>query len=135
MKLPMKVAGLCWSITFLVTSVPGFYQQTRPMDFAAITTESFSGMAIVETLAVSLLGSFAAAIIGFMIGDILSNPHGTPNDNKKEGASSGLPATDGNGNMGSPAELALGKKLDDLYPEDPPEPELEGEPPTPDTSS
>lgn len=86
MKLPMKVAGLCWSVTFLVTAVPGFYQQTRPMDFASISTETFSGMAIVETLSISLIGSIAAAMIGYMIGDILSSPQGMTKAAKKAAA-------------------------------------------------
>lgn len=78
MKLPMKVAGICWSLTFLVTAIPGFYQQTRPTDFAAMSSQSFSGMAIFETLLVSLIGSLAAGMIGYIIGDILSNPQGKP---------------------------------------------------------
>jgi hypothetical protein len=78
MKLPMKVAGICWSLTFLVTAIPGFYQQTRPTDFTTMSSQSFSGMAIFETLLVSMIGSLAAGMIGYIIGDILSNPQGKP---------------------------------------------------------
>lgn len=88
MKLPLKVAGLCWSVTFLVTALPGFYQRTRPTDFASISTESFSGMEIVETLSISLIGSLAAAMIGYMIGDILARPQGMGKGVKKGKAQS-----------------------------------------------
>ncbi len=82
MKLPMKVAGMCWSITFLVTAIPGFYQQTRPANFGSISTETFSGMTVLETLALSVVGSFAAGMFGYMIGDILSRPANHPKNKK-----------------------------------------------------
>lgn len=74
MKLNTKVAGICASLTFLITAIPGFYQQARPTDFNFISVDSFSGMAVVETLVISLLGSLAAGMIGYLIGDILSHP-------------------------------------------------------------
>ncbi len=74
MKLNTKVGGICASLTFLITALPGFYQQARPTDFNFISSDSFSGMAVVETLAISLLGALAAGMIGYIIGDILSNP-------------------------------------------------------------
>lgn len=76
MKLPLKVAGLCWSLTFLVTAMPGFYQQIKPTDFTSISADTFSGMNILEKLALSLAGSMMAGTIGYIIGDILSKPQG-----------------------------------------------------------
>lgn len=77
MKLNTKVGGICASLTFLITAIPGFYQQARPTDLNFISSGSFSGMAVVETLAISLLGALAAGMIGYIIGDILSNPKKT----------------------------------------------------------
>ncbi len=77
MKLNTKVGGICASLTFLITAIPGFYQQARPTDLNFIASTSFSGMAVVETLAISLLGAMAAGMIGYTIGDILSNPQKT----------------------------------------------------------
>jgi hypothetical protein len=74
MKLNTKVGGICASLTFLITAIPGFYQQARPTAFNFIASDSFSGMAVVETLAISLLGAMAAWMIGYIIGDILSHP-------------------------------------------------------------
>ncbi|WP_303672739.1 hypothetical protein [Vampirovibrio chlorellavorus] len=74
MKLNSKVGGICASLTFLITAIPGFYQQARPTDLNFIAANSFSGMAVVETLAISLLGAMAAWMIGYTIGEILSNP-------------------------------------------------------------
>jgi hypothetical protein len=131
MKLPMKVAGLCWSVTFLVTAVPGFYNQTRPMDFNTMTTESFSGMAIVETLAVSLIGSFAAAIIGFMIGDIFSNPQGANKEAKKAPVTP-LPLMVEDTPEQSPAPEALLNNVPDYpFPEEPSDFEAQSSPPEP----
>lgn len=87
MKLPMKVAGICWSLTFLVTATPGFYKHVRPMEIASIGKDVFSGIALLETLALSLLGAFAAGMIGFIIGDILSHPQGKPKTKPKGAAS------------------------------------------------
>lgn len=125
MKLPMKVAGLCWSVTFLVTAVPGFYNQTRPMDFNTISTETFSGMAVVETLAVSLIGSFAAAIIGFMIGDILSNPQAAHKEDKKAPVTPLPVEIEGNPEPISSPEAALENALDYPFPEAPSDPEAQ----------
>lgn len=128
MKLPMKVAGLCWSVTFLVTAVPGFYNQTRPMDFNTISAESFSGMAIVETLAVSLIGSFAAAIIGFMIGDILSNPQGANKEDIKAPVTPLPVEIEGNPEPSPSPEAALENELDYPFPEEPSDPEVQPSP-------
>lgn len=84
MKLPVKAAGLCGSMTFLITAMPGFYQQIRPTDFSAMATNSFSGMAVIETLIMSLLGSIIAGSIGYKIGEILAKPQGAPKSQKKE---------------------------------------------------
>lgn len=120
MKLPMKVAGMCWSLTFLVTAVPGFYQQTRPMDFATASAESFSGLAVLETLSVSLIGSFAAGMIGYMIGNILSHPQGKPKGDKEPVALSPPLSPKMEPESPQPTQEMPDQSLDELYPEEEP---------------
>lgn len=83
MKLPIQMAGLCASGAFIVTALPGFFQQVRPTSFATIGTEIISGANLLETLAFSLAGTVVAGLIGFQIGQIMATPQKTPPRKRK----------------------------------------------------
>jgi hypothetical protein len=76
MKLSIKLAGLCGSGVFILTALPGFYQQIKPASVDAMIFEMVPGMEILEILGISLLGALVAGGIGYKIGEILSNPAG-----------------------------------------------------------
>jgi hypothetical protein len=74
MKLNVRVAGICASGAFIVTALPSFFtqwkQDTQP------SNDAFSGYDLVETLMFCILGAILAAMIGFVIGNVLSRPAG-----------------------------------------------------------
>ncbi len=76
MNLSVRMAGLCGTSVFLVTALPGFYRQIQPQDFTQMASDTFSGMAMLETLLLSLSGAIAAGFIGYIIGDIWAKPTG-----------------------------------------------------------
>jgi hypothetical protein len=76
MKLSVRLAGLCGSAAFIITALPGFYQQAKPTDFAQMATDILPGINIIENMLMSLGGALGAGFIGYSIGDILSNPKG-----------------------------------------------------------
>lgn len=78
MKLSVKLAGLFGSGVFIITAIPGFFQHIRPTSLSGMANEAVQGMAIMETLFFALLGTGIAAVIGYIIGDILSKPMGNP---------------------------------------------------------
>lgn len=82
MKLSVRLAGLCGSGAFLLSALPGFYQQAKPTDIAQMATDVIPGVNIIETLLLSLGGAIVAGFIGYLIGDILSNPKGHPKKKK-----------------------------------------------------
>lgn len=128
MKLPVKAAGLCGSMTFLITAMPGFYQQIRPTDFSLMATHSFSGMAVIETLILSLLGSIVAGAIGYKIGEILAKPQGIPKSQKKEAAEKPAALPVDTKAEPEPEELASGAssplEMGEPMPDEPLEPDL-----------
>jgi Mn2+/Fe2+ NRAMP family transporter len=73
MNLSMRIAGLCASGAFIVTALPAFFQQWSPN---SPMLDSFTGMSLLESLLISLIGAVIAGIIGFQIGKILSKPAG-----------------------------------------------------------
>jgi hypothetical protein len=83
MKLSIQIAGLCASGAFLCTALPGFYQQTKPVSIANMAQEAVPGMTILENVALSLAGALLAGFLGYVIGDILSNPKGNSKKQKK----------------------------------------------------
>lgn len=83
MKLSVRLAGLCGSGAFILSALPGFYQQAKPTDFEQMATVVLPGMSIIETMLISLGGSVVAGFIGYLIGDILSNPKGNPKKKKQ----------------------------------------------------
>lgn len=76
MKLSVRMAGLCASATFILTALPGFYQQAKPTHLAQIATDILPGMNIIEKMLISLGGAVCTGVLGYVIGDILSNPKG-----------------------------------------------------------
>jgi len=76
MKLSVKLAGLLGSGVFILTALPGFYQQVRPVSFTSMLTEAVQSVSILEKLGFSLGGALVAGWIGYTIGDILSKPKG-----------------------------------------------------------
>lgn len=74
MNLSVRLAGICGTSVFLLTSMPGFYKQIQPQDFAQMATGTISGTSLLETMVLSLGGAIAAGFIGYIIGDILSHP-------------------------------------------------------------
>jgi hypothetical protein len=91
MKLSIRIAGICASGTFILTALPGFYQHTKPTSIMHMANETLAGMTILETLMISMGGAFAAAFIGYVMGDILSNPKGGPKKKKKSSVAAGPP--------------------------------------------
>ncbi len=83
MKLSVRISGLCASAAFIVTALPGFYQQAKPTDLAQIATDILPGMNIIEKILISLGGAVCAGVIGYVIGDILSNPQGKKKKRKE----------------------------------------------------
>jgi len=73
MKLNARVAGICASGTFIITTLPAFFTQWKPN---SIMGDSFSGVSLVESLLFSVLGALLAGFIGFLIGSVLSKPAG-----------------------------------------------------------
>ncbi len=88
MKLAVKFAGLLGSGVFLLTALPGFYQNVKPVSMDAMIYESVPGISILESLGMSLAGAVVAGIIGYMIGDILSKPKGKPKRSRSAKSSS-----------------------------------------------
>lgn len=74
MILSKRLAGIFATAVFIVTALPGFFRQVQPHDLTQMATDTFSGVSLMETLLVSVGGAVAAAIIGYMIGDILTHP-------------------------------------------------------------
>lgn len=92
MKLPLKLAGLFGSGVFILTAIPGFYQQVKPASLNAMMTDAIQGMAILEKLGISLLGALVAGVLGFVIGDIFSKPRGKVKKPKPKPAKSNIPS-------------------------------------------
>ena len=86
MKLAVKSAWMCASGVFLVTAMPPFLEKIAPFGYT-VTPGTLQGMAIIELMIFSLMGSLMAGAIGYIIGDILANPQG------KEGISNHTPAS------------------------------------------
>jgi hypothetical protein len=78
MKLSFKLGGLCGSGAFLVTATPVFFQYVLPLSFLPDVTDTLHSLDVFESLGISLLGSVLIGAIGYIIGDILSNPNGEP---------------------------------------------------------
>lgn len=76
MKLAVKMGGMCGSAAFIITALPGLYQQILPFDISQMSVEALPSMAILETLMISFGGALGVGIMGYIIGDILSNPRG-----------------------------------------------------------
>ncbi len=74
MKLAIKTAGLCASGAFIITALPGFYQQVKPVSAASMMTASVEGIGLLETLGFSLLGALVAGFLGYMLGEVLAKP-------------------------------------------------------------
>jgi hypothetical protein len=72
MKLSVKLAGLFASATFLITGMPALFQRVSPTDLAA--SETLSGIDMLETLLMSMGGTFVAGFIGYQIGNIMLHP-------------------------------------------------------------
>lgn len=78
MKLAIRSAWLCASGVFLVTALPAFFREVAPVGLSVVPVDALQGMAIVETIVFSLIGSLMAGGIGYIIGDILGNPTASP---------------------------------------------------------
>lgn len=76
MKLSTQLCGLCAAGTFLVLALPGLYQQIKPVHFQAMAVQPLSGMAMLESLLLSLGGATVAGALGYLMGVILSTPQG-----------------------------------------------------------
>lgn len=74
MNLSIRLAGLFATAVFIVTALPGFFKQVQPHDLTQMATDTISGVSLMETLLISVGGAVAAAIIGYMIGEILTHP-------------------------------------------------------------
>jgi hypothetical protein len=109
MKLSIKLAGLFGSGVFVLTAVPGFFQQVKPSDINAMMSDAPQGMNILESLGFSLLGAVVAGVIGYIMGDILSSPRGNAGSRKRPGLKS-------SGSKNKPGRLVTGNEtfLDDL---------------------
>ncbi len=85
MNLSMRLAGIFASIVFMITAIPGLYQQIMPNN-VMLPPELFSGITMLEILVMSIAGSALAGFIGYWIGDILSHPQGVRLRKRKERA-------------------------------------------------
>ena len=74
MNLSVRLAGLFATSVFLLTAMPGFFKQIQPYDVGQMATEPISGIAMLETLILSVGGAIGAGIIGYTMGDILTHP-------------------------------------------------------------
>ena len=74
MKLALRTAGLCASGVFLLAALPAFFAQVAPMGLASGASVGIRGIALAETLVVSLTGAAMAGVLGYWIGDILAHP-------------------------------------------------------------
>jgi|GEM_PF-4326281 len=74
MNLSIRLAGLFATAVFIVTALPGFFKQVQPHHLTQMATDTISGVSLMETLLISVGGAVAAALIGYMIGEILTHP-------------------------------------------------------------
>jgi hypothetical protein len=108
MKLSVRMACLFASSTFLMVALPGFYQKSGFDGLFKIQGAVFSWVDMMEMLLFSLFGALISAIIGYQIGEILTNPKG--NRRKRNPPPSKKPkpvSTRLQGETASPEEASL----------------------------
>lgn len=86
MKLPVKVAGVCGSGTFLLIILVSFVQYLQPAAGGVPGLEAPPWTDLFNILTMALAGMAVATVLGYLMGDILSKPEGQRTPRKTEQA-------------------------------------------------
>ncbi|MEM0950632.1 MAG: hypothetical protein AAGI66_00635 [Cyanobacteria bacterium P01_H01_bin.74] len=79
----IRTAGICGSVVFIITALPGFYRQSGLSNWDLMGSASFSGFELLISMGFSLLGALVAGVIGYFIGNIWNNPQGNKRRRRK----------------------------------------------------